>query len=134
MDLNVGAKDETLNGGMGQYLRNLRYAVKFRGHATRARPPRMGAFQGERLTGMPELSQLRLHGLHATERPRPEHAFDLPGKQGKDLHRLPQGHCAQAPPHPAGSGAYRYSRADRTEGRRQSAGTVDQQRGQIASR
>ena len=65
---------------------------------------------------------------------RAEHAFDLPGQQGEDLHRLPQGHCAQASPHPAGSGAHRYSRADRTEGRRQSAGAFDQQCGQIASR
>ena len=43
---------------------------KFEAKRLELAQPRMGAFQGERLAGMPQLSQLRLHGLHATERPR----------------------------------------------------------------
>ena len=76
---------------------------KFSRQAARARPARMGALQGQRLARMPQLPQLRVHGLHAPERARAEHALDLPGEQGEDLHRLPQGHRAQTAAHSAGS-------------------------------
>ena len=75
---------------------------KFQRQAARARPARVGALQGQRFARVPQLPQLRVHGLHAPERARAEHALDLPGEQGEDLHRLPQGHRPQAAAHPAG--------------------------------
>ena len=44
---------------------------KFRRQAARAGPARMGAAQGQRLARMPQLPQLRVHGLHAAERRAP---------------------------------------------------------------
>ena len=72
---------------------------KFQRQAAGARPARVGALQGQRLARVPQLPQLRVHGLHAPERARAEHALDLPGQQGEDLHRLPQGHRAPAAAH-----------------------------------
>ena len=48
--------------------------------------------------------KLRLHGLHTPESAGAEHAFHLPGEQGKNLHRLPQGHCPSVATHPSGAG------------------------------
>ena len=75
---------------------------KFRDKRLELAPARMGALQGQRFAGMPQLPQLRVDGLHAAERARAEHALDLSGEQGKDLHRLPQGHRAPAAVHSAG--------------------------------
>ncbi len=48
---------------------------KFQAHAARAGAARMGALQGQRLAGVPQLPQLRVDGLHAPERARAEHAL-----------------------------------------------------------
>lgn len=70
----------------------------------RAGRARMGTTQGQRFAGMPQLPQLRVHGLHPAERARAADALHRPGQRRSHLHRLPQGDRPPPAGHDRGEG------------------------------
>ena len=85
------AQDAGLQGGLGQDLRHHQHPREIPRPPPRAGRARMGAAQGQRFAGMPQLPQLRVHGLHPAERARAADALHRPGQRRSHLHRLPQG-------------------------------------------
>jgi nitrate reductase NapA len=112
LDQQDGAQDAGVQGSLGQGLRHHRHAGEVRRHAPHAGRARMGAAEGQQLAGVPQLPPVRVHGLHAPEPARQRRAQHRARRRAEDLHRLPQGHRAQAARHVRrGNGALGTNRA-----------------------
>ncbi len=91
-------------GGLGQDLRHHQHPREIPRSPPRAGRARMGTTQGQRFAGMPQLPQLRVHGLHPAERARAADALHRPGQRRSHLHRLPQGDRPPPAGHDRGEG------------------------------
>src|SRR6266581_4485914 len=103
LDRQDRAQDAGLQGSLGPSVRQHRYPRKIQRQPPRTGTARMGAVQGQRLAGMPQLPQLPVDGHHQAIAARIGGASALPVQWREDLHRLPQGH------RPPSAGHARYS-------------------------
>ena len=105
LDRQDGAQDAGLQGGLGQDIRHHRHAGEVPRQAARAGAARVGAIQGERLAGVPQLPSIRsMDFTRQSVRAQNMHSTYLANKEKTCIdchkgiaHRLPHIPAGEAP-------------------------------------